>query len=173
MSPDGKIKFEGARDSRSSTSPVWKLFGGLRLPAPERLSTTQSPMFSVQKITDEWDKKGGCLVGLEGSIFAAEKVIKEQVGGIEAISDAYIARVRTLRSELKNDSGSVEAATARIKEASLRAVAACKQVVDIWNSKEMADAIANAERLASALRSISELQNASITFAVIDKKSPP
>lgn len=93
----------------------------------------------------------------------------------QVISNAQAAYNKTLdqfRSTVKNDLASISASADRVQRENEKMRSAYEAAAGMLTSPEMEKAIANAERLATALQAISALQNHSITFAVLDKKTP-
>lgn len=93
----------------------------------------------------------------------------------KVISEAQAAYNKTLdqfRGAIKNDLASISASADRVVRENAKMKAAYEAAAVLLTSPEMGQAIANAERLAKALESISALQSHSITFAVLDKKAP-
>lgn len=89
---------------------------------------------------------------------------------IENAQAAYNKTLQTFRSAIKNDMASISASADKVKAESAKMHGAYTNAMTMLTSREMEAAIANAERLATALRAISELQSHSITFAVLDRK---
>lgn len=91
----------------------------------------------------------------------------------EVISTAHKAYTKTLeqfRSTIKNDVSSIASSASKMQSEQAKIAEACRATIGVLTSAEMQQAIANAERLAGALRAISELKSHNITFAVLDSK---
>lgn len=102
-----------------------------------------------------------------GDVERAYESANEKIGSAQ---DAYLSTVKRFKGEIKNDLTAISAAADRVARENEKMRAAYEAAAKTLTSPDMERAIANAERLAAALRSISELQNHSITFAVLDRK---
>ena len=111
-------------------------------------------------------------MALHGQIIKAQEELENEIEQIGTLSSAYISAVKKIRGELGNDVESIAKATLRLKAETAKAVEDYRAARDLWTSPEMERAIGNAERLAKALQSVNELKSQSITFAVLDKKTP-
>lgn len=99
-----------------------------------------------------------------------EYAVGNDIKLITDLANTYMDGVRKFRGELKNDSASISAASAKLRDEVGRMQKAYAAAIDIWTSDNMCHALKNAQAMADALERISRLQNASITFAVIDRK---
>lgn len=90
---------------------------------------------------------------------------------VRAALASYEELVKAFRASVKNDIASAKASAVALEENVRRMGATYKNTAAMLTSQEFEHAIANAERMATALRAISELQSHSITFAVLDKKA--
>jgi hypothetical protein len=108
----------------------------------------------------------------EGDWFMSDvdNAYQEAAETISKASEAYRAVVAEFKSTIKNDVASISASAAKLQAEHVKAVSAARATIAVLASKEMQDAIANAERLATALTAISELKSHNITFAVLDSK---
>ena len=88
---------------------------------------------------------------------------------VEASFTRYREAIKSFGATMKNDLSSLGAASNRVHGESIKVVKAMNEAIAIWQSEEMAKAIENAERLAIALEKIQSLQNAQLSFAVINK----
>lgn len=94
----------------------------------------------------------------------------------EIITDAQAAYHKTIdafRGRIKNDLVSIAASSDKIVAESSKMQRATQATVAMLVGPEMEKALQNAERLATALKAISELQSHSLTFAVLDRKPTP
>jgi len=102
-------------------------------------------------------------------------VIEELQGNYEEAAklwEAYEHRLEEFRSRVKNDITSLEAGARRTTDAVVKMNKAYADVFAQLNGPEMASAIANAERMAQAMRALSELQSHKLMFAVVDSSRP-
>lgn len=102
------------------------------------------------------------------------EVVEAYDNARKLIDDANVAYNKTLqsfRSTIRNDLSSIASSADKVQAEVGRMQRSYQAAVDTLTSPSMEAAIANAERLATALRAVSELQSHSITFAVLDKKS--
>jgi len=120
---------------------------------------------------NKWEKHGGCLMALHGQILKAQEEVEREIDEVGSLSASYIAAVKKIRGELGNDVDSIAKASARLKVETAKAIDEYRAALTLWTSPEMERAISNAERLATALKSVNELKSQSITFAVLDKKT--
>lgn len=84
--------------------------------------------------------------------------------------EAYLKTVSTFKANIKNDLSSISAAAQKIQAESAKVRAAYEDTARQLITADMERAIVNAERLAVALKTISELQSNRITLAVLDSK---
>lgn len=124
---------------------------------------------------DKWIQADGLMWGL---------LLKTEENNLPQVEDAYARTNKVLgeeneaykkimsefRGSIKNDLASLSATADRVQKETTKLAAAYKNAVATLTSEDMLRAIANAERLATALKAISDLQSHSITFAVLDKK---
>ena len=89
-----------------------------------------------------------------------------------ALWKTYEERLTQFRSQCKNDVVSLEAAARKTEDAALRMNRAYTGMFEQLNGVDMMKAIENAERLAAALKALSELQAHRLTFAVLDSTKP-
>lgn len=100
-------------------------------------------------------------------------VKKAMEDGLHEIDEALAGYNRVLvqfRSTIKNDLSSLAASAAKVQAENAKIAQACRAVIEVMTSPDMEEAIANAERLANALKAISELKSHNITFAVLGRK---
>jgi len=91
---------------------------------------------------------------------------------IATAHDGYTKAVRDFKTEIKNDLASISASANKVQAEAQKAAAANRQAIEVMTSERMLMALANAERLATALHSINSLEPNSLTFAVFGKKPP-
>lgn len=101
-----------------------------------------------------------------------EQAYIEATKTLSEANEAYNKVLNSFRSTIKNDLASISASGVKVQAETAKMRQAYTDAVTTLTSKEMISAIENAERLATALQAISSLQNHSITFAVLDKKTP-
>lgn len=146
----------GVRDAAWKLSEInaWMVAGGLQWVMLGERTTTKAMRlegdYNMTDIAPEYQK--------------ANKVIAEAKA-------AYDKTLEQFRGAIKNDLASISASADRVQRENAKMKAAYEAAAGTLNSPEMEKAIANAERLATALQAISALQNHSITFAVLDKKT--
>lgn len=99
------------------------------------------------------------------------EMLSELTSEVRSALDGYRDVVTTFRGAVKNDISSAKASAVAIEENMLRMRTVYKDTAAMLTSPEFMLAIENAERMATALKAVSELQSHSITFAVLDKKS--
>lgn len=100
-----------------------------------------------------------------------DTIIAEQTESIKQAVATYEELVKTFRGAVKNDISSVKASASAIENNLDRMRNVYLGTVAMLTSRDFVLAIENAERLATALKAISDLQSHSITFAVLDKKA--
>lgn len=134
---------------------------------------------------NKWIVAGGCRWAMLGSgkttkamhkegDYFMDDVVEEYVKANQTIADAQAAYSKTLqgfRSAIKNDLSSIDASANKVTAEAAKMQQAYRNAIGTLTAPDMEAAIKNAERLAAALRAISELQSHSITFAVLDKKA--
>jgi len=98
------------------------------------------------------------------------KMIEEQTAEVGRVIDRYQVVVREFRATVKNDISSVKASAVATEETVNRIGKAYKETAAMLITPNFVRALENAERMAAALKAISELQSHSITFAVLDRK---
>lgn len=123
----------------------------------------------------QWHLLGGPTTGAmknEGDFVMAdvEQAYEEARQVVGSAQEAYLKLVQSFRNNIKNDLASISASADRVQKEQAKMKAAYDAATKMLICPEMEKAIANAERLATALAAISELQSHSITFAVLDKK---
>lgn len=97
------------------------------------------------------------------------EMLTELTDEVRAALKQYEGVVTAFRGATKNDISSAKAAATAIEENLLRMKKVYTDTANMLGSVEFERAIENAERMASALKAISELKSNSITFAVLDK----
>lgn len=99
-----------------------------------------------------------------------DEIIAEQLKTVEATLDRYKQTVLRFRSEVKNDIASIKSAASATEDTVNRIGKAYMGTARMLTTPEFERAIQNAERMATALKAIADLQSHSITFAVLDRK---
>ena len=87
---------------------------------------------------------------------------------LDKANQQYLKSVAQFRGEIKNDVSAIAASRDKISAEMAKIVKQCTEALALMNSSDMEKAIANAERLATALRSMSEVASHRITFAIMD-----
>ncbi len=153
-------------------------------PQPARCGEFREGVGISAKGLDAWIEAGGLKWALLGDVTTGamrnegdftmadvEQAYKDAAKVVGSAQDAYVKLVRVFKGEIKNDLASISASADRVLKENAKIKAAYEATAATLTTPAMEQAIANAERLAAALRAISELQNHSITFAVLDKKT--
>lgn len=147
------------------------------MPQPIKYGYREGVGWKADEIT-EYLAHGGWIATLfsrsqkqeDHSFMELEEAATSSAKSVAAVVDAYMSKVSNLKAQLQNDSASIRASVDRIEKEHNRLSASFKRITDMMTSGDFVSAIHNAERLAKALESISELGSSSLTFAVIDKK---
>lgn len=125
------------------------------------------------------DQLGRYLVGYawacatENYLMNIIEHLKSNYDECSALWDQYKDRLKAFRSEVKNDLVSLDAAARKSTDAANRLQAAYGGVIAQLRSDDMAQAIANAERLAAAMAALSSLQSHKLTFSVAGQQETP
>ena len=104
----------------------------------------------------------------ERTLMNVEEQLATNYQNVEKLWLTYKEKLDAFRSVAKNDMSSLEAAARKTTEAAHKLNSSYGEVIAQLNGLEMRQAIENAERLAAAMKAISELQSHRLTFAVID-----
>lgn len=99
-----------------------------------------------------------------------KEMVEERIRACDEALERYKQLVTKFRGEVKNDLSSVQAGARATEEAVQRMGKAYAATTSMLTTPEFTRALENAERMAVALKAISELQSHSITFAVLDRK---
>lgn len=125
-------------------------------------------------VLDSWTAHGGwasCVFDRtekgEGGFMDLEEKALSASESVRKVVDGYMEKMRHLKSTLQNDSASIKASAERVEKEHARMNAAMQSTISLMTSPEMAEAIANAERLAVALKAIGEAKSASAQFALV------
>lgn len=100
---------------------------------------------------------------METDIVASESTLRAQAS-VEKLDKT----VKGFRDQIKNDLASMKAASERVQNEVNQMDAKYRKAAELLTSKEFEHAIANAERMAIALKAISELQQTQLSFAVFN-----
>lgn len=100
----------------------------------------------------------------------AESMTQEMQDDINRKINTYVESVKKFRGEINNDLNSIKASASQIEANVAKMNGAYKRTIDMLNSPEMAEALKNAERLASALAQIAQVRPNKIAFAVLENK---
>lgn len=98
-----------------------------------------------------------------------EQAYKDAAETISDARKAYDNVIQSFRSAIKNDMASISASADRVQKEAAKQMQAYRGVIELMSSENMLLAIQNAERLAYALKAISELEQHRITFSVMEK----
>lgn len=101
------------------------------------------------------------------------QMIPEATAETRKLMDQYHDATGKFRSSIRNDITSMKSAADSMQDNVNKMAETYKRTAALLNSQEFLSAIENAERLAAALKAISELQSHSVTFAVLDRKTIP
>lgn len=112
---------------------------------------------------DKHDEKGSGLMNLDERMNDAVKQTEDAFGRFDA------ARKR-FRSEIKNETSSIESAARKIAAEFDRVARAVSEVQGILTSGQFVDAIKNAERLAAALNALQGATAANIQFVITPRQ---
>ena len=118
-----------------------------------------------------WVAMAKWAISTEGALMNVTEQLNQQYDAAAKIWADYEDRLKNFRGQVKNDCASLAAQARGIDEASKKMNAAFNETVRVLNSEEMNCAIANAERLASALTSLNSLASHKIMFATVGNKS--
>ena len=145
------------KDDRSSRAYLhsevnaWILAGGLEWIMLEKATeaTRKHGEYTMSDVTDAYEKATAI---------------------VDNANLVYNKTVNDFRSTIKNDLTSISASSDRVQKETVKLAAAYRSSLSLLNSSEMITAIENAERLAAALLSISQVQPNKIAFAVIENR---
>lgn len=101
----------------------------------------------------------------------SDEMIQEQIEALQGTLDRYHDLTHKFRGEVKNDISSVKAQAVATEETVNRIGKAYAATARLLTTPEFERALSNAERMAAALKAISDLNSHSITFAVLDTKA--
>lgn len=114
-----------------------------------------------------WDEQWRKFMSTEA------KMLTELTDEVKAALEVYGNTVKQFRGAVKNDIASAKSAASSIEDNLRRMGLVYNSTAAMLTTAEFEKALVNAERMAAALRAISELQSHSITFAILDKKATP
>jgi len=158
---------------REHSGPVVKEFP--RLPMPVRTGATREGLAYSKADIDIWVIAYAWAFDTERIFMNVEESLRNNYESASALWETYKEKLDTFRNCARNDMTSLEAAARKTKEAAHRMVDAYASVFAQLNGADMERAIQNAERLAAALKSISEARSHQLVFSVADgaaKNSP-
>jgi hypothetical protein len=112
----------------------------------------------VQIVTNEFSFWKACM--------ELETVAKESSARVEQELQRVKQVVMSFRETTKNDLSSLKAASDRVQTETLKMSKHYKEAVDVLTNPQFMQAIENAERLASALTAIQNLNQTKLSFAV-------
>lgn len=164
-----------------------KPFGGMGFPPGIRWGDSKEGIVWRKDTLDEFMANGGGLAALIGDgnedlnrpttdkhgmgLMAMEQKLREATDETEAAFKRFDEARQKFRSEIRNEVQSVEAAARKLSAESARVAAAIMAIRDVYTSADFVLAVANAERLAAALKALQDLDSSRLTFAVIDNKT--
>lgn len=161
MCQDGLVDYSG---------PIGRSFiGNMFNPIKSGLAR-DGILFSGKELT-AYVARFAWAASTESALMNLTEELHEQYKAAEKLWDGYKDKLVKFRSEVKNDVDSLQAAARRTTDAVHRMTEAYSDVIAQLNSPEMAQAVANAERLASALSALAQLQTHKLVFAVSDQSS--
>ena len=88
---------------------------------------------------------------------------------IDRAQTRYLEVVKAFRSEIKNDVSSIGASCEKMQKEITKLTTSFKEVESLMNSPSMLEAIKNAERLATAFSTLSDVKGSKLTFAVLSE----
>lgn len=104
----------------------------------------------------------------ESTLMNVVEQLKENYGEAEKLWEGYEYKLAQFRSSVKNDVTSLEASARKTTEAVNKVLSAYSSVIACLNSAEMQNATENAERLATAMQALANLQSHKLSIAVVD-----
>lgn len=117
------------------------------------------------------------IIGIHGehseeyqSMATTEERFDEATAAVDSAYQRFKEARDKLTGSLRNDAASVASASEKMVASMRRVGEATREVETLLTSERMMQAIANAERLASALTAIAEVRKSEVTFAVIANK---
>ena len=113
---------------------------------------------AVQTVVNEFSFWKACM--------ELEIVAKESSARVEQELQRVKQAVMSFRETTKNDLASLKASSDRVQTETLKMSKQYKEAVDILTSPQFMQAIENAERLATALSAIQNLNQTKLSFAV-------
>ena len=97
-----------------------------------------------------------------------EKAYEEANESISKAEEAYHATISRFRSTIKNDLSSISSSASKTVNESEKINTAYAKAISQLTSADMEKAIQNAERLASALKTISDAKSTEVYFKLFD-----
>lgn len=97
-----------------------------------------------------------------------EKAYEEANESISRAEEAYHATIARFRSTIKNDLSSISSSASKTVNESEKINTAYAKAISQLTSADMEKAIQNAERLASALKTISDAKSTEVYFKLFD-----
>lgn len=139
---------------------------GVKFPRLVYSGLTRDGAHYIEKEVDAWSVQCSWACWTECDLMNVTEELQKQYESAAELWKAYEKRLHDFRSAVKNDISSLEAGARKTTEAVVRMNKAYSDVFVQLNSAEMATAIANAERLATAMKALSELQPHKLAFTV-------
>jgi len=146
-----------------------------QFPDPVRTGKSRDGIMYAENSINKWIVAGGMdwilLKTTEENHMSQVDEAYEKAN--EVISKAKLAYDKTLsdfRGSIKNDLSSIASSADRVQKETVKMANAYKESVTLLTSPDMIQAIENAERLATAIKAISELQTHKITVALLSGK---
>jgi DNA repair exonuclease SbcCD ATPase subunit len=119
---------------------------------------------------DRWIVANHWATQTENAFMNIIEALKGNYDAAASLWESYKERLKSFRSDVKNDVTSLEASARKTTEATQRMLKAYSDVITLMNSEQMAAAVENAERLAKAMDALAGLQAHRFTLVVDDEK---
>lgn len=158
---------DGLRDEVKLHGPVQR-YGYRMLPKPMKTHHREGFGYSIREC-DKWVYAYGWATSTEQALMNIMSELESSYEAADALWKKYADRLKEFRSVVKNDVTSIEAAARKTTEAVHKMNAAYGHVIAQLNSDEMAQAVANAERLAAAMQALASLQSHRLVLSVAEQ----
>jgi hypothetical protein len=116
----------------------------------------------------EWQVRAAWATQTEQGLMNILETLEGQYDAAKDLWGKYDAKLKDFRAMVKNDIASLEASGRSAFVAVNKIRDAHNKTIEVMNSADMVQAIANAERLATALERIQALKSHKLTLAVLD-----
>lgn len=136
------------------------------------LSTIKGRGGETLFLSDDVQKASPVILSAQTRVFMTTeaKMLTELTDEVKTALAAYTDTVKAFRGAVKNDIASAKASADAMEVQLQKMGAVYKSTAAILTAPEFEKGILNAERMATALRSISELNSHSFTFSVMERK---